>query len=89
LFEDIAEAAAEECFRADSYIAMTDGGEPPLADCFECGRETFLVEEEHRIVCGATPHHKTCWICGAGLGVEEQNFGGLCSYHHWQKMKGD
>ena len=88
-YEDIAESAAEECFGADMYIAMTDGGDPPLVDCFECGRATFLLEDEQCIVCGATPHHQRCAVCGASLSVEEQQFEGLCSYHHWQAMKND
>jgi hypothetical protein len=86
-FEDIAESAAEECFGAEMYIAMTDGGDPPLVDCFECGKTTFLLEDELCIVCGATPHHRNCAVCGESLSVEEQDYDGLCSYHHWQAMK--
>lgn len=88
-FEDIAEPAAEECFGTETYIAMTDGGDPPLTDCFECGRTTFLLVDELCIVCGATPHHQKCAVCGSSLSVEEQIFNGLCSYHHWHLMKGD
>lgn len=86
-FEDIAETAAEECFGADMYIAMTDGGDPPLADCFECGRTTFLMEDELCIVCGASPHYHKCAVCGVALTVEEQQFNGRCSYHYWPAMK--
>lgn len=88
-FEDMAEAAAEECFSTDMYIAMTDGGEPPLADCFECGRETFLVENGICIVCGAMPQYQECAVCGTALSIGEQQFGGLCSYHHWHAMRED
>lgn len=88
-FEDIAEAAAEDCLSGEMYIAMTDGGDLPLADCFECGRTTFLVESEICMLCGASPHYKECAVCDARLGVDEQEFDGLCSYHHWQAMKDD
>ena len=88
-FEDIAEAAAEECFSGDMYVAMTDGGDPPLVDCFECGRSTFLLEDELCIVCGASPHHQKCTVCSAQLSIEEQQFNGLCSYHHAQATKDD
>lgn len=45
-FEALAEAAAEACYFSEMYLAMTDGGEPPLTTCFECGRETFLAEDQ-------------------------------------------
>lgn len=88
-FDEIAESAAEECFGADIYIAMTDGGDPPLVDCFECGRTTFLLEDQLCMVCSASPQYQRCTVCGTSLSVEEQQFNGLCSYHHWQAMKGD
>lgn len=82
LFENIAEDATEECFGAECYIAVKDGGYPPVVDCPECGRDTFLLDEELCIVCSATPHHRTCAVCGRGLSIEEQQFDGLCSYHY-------
>lgn len=88
-FEEIAESAAEECFGVDMYIAMTDGGEPPLVDCFECGKTTFLLEDGLCMLCGATPHYNKCAVCSADIGVEEQQFNGLCSYHHWRSIKDD
>jgi hypothetical protein len=88
-FEEMAEEATERAYASDMYIAATDGGDAPVAECFECGRETFLVEENQCIVCGAVPKEMRCAVCGNELGLAEQNLGGLCSYHHWQKMKGD
>jgi hypothetical protein len=89
LFEDIAEEAAAEAFAADAYIAMTDGGEPPLATCHNCSRETFLPEESVCFACGAALDYTECYVCHAPLGPEEQDFGGLCSYHHWVARKDD
>jgi hypothetical protein len=88
-FEDIAEAAAEECFGADMHVAMTEGGDPLLIDCIECGRTTFLLDDERCIVCGASTHHQMCAVCGSRLSIKEQQFQGLCAYHHWQAMKND
>lgn len=88
-FESLAEAAAEECYGADMYLAAKDGGEPPLTDCHECGRSTFVLNEGYCLACNATLHYETCAICHTGLGPEDQEFGGLCSYHSYVASKGD
>lgn len=88
-FEDIVEAAVSECYFAESYIAMTDGGEPPLATCHDCGRETFLNEIGECLACAASLQYHECVICHASLGPDEQRFRGLCGYHHWQAEKDD
>lgn len=82
-------SAAEECFGTEVYISMTDGGEPPLVSCHECGKETFLLGEGTCIACGAALDYTECGVCGASLGTEEQDFNGLCSYHNWLAMKDD
>jgi hypothetical protein len=89
LFEDLAESAAEECYGTEMYLSMTEGGEPPLASCHECGKETFLIQDGICIACGATLDYDKCVVCSASLGTEEQDFNGLCSYHHWQATKDD
>jgi len=71
------------------YIAATDGGDPPVVDCYQCGQTAFLLEDGLCIVCGADIQHTECAVCGESLGVEDQPFGGICSYHHWQAMKDD
>lgn len=89
LFEDLAEAAAHDCYFSEMYLAMTDGGDPPLATCYECGRETFLTAEQVCIACSATLHYTECVLCGEGLSVDEQALDGLCSYHHHMAGKDD
>lgn len=89
LFGDLAESAAEECFFTEMYLSMTDGGEPPLAICHECGKEAFLTQDKVCIACGATFDYNECAVCGTLLGTEEQDSNGLCGYHHWQAMKDD
>lgn len=86
-FEEIAESAAEECFAGDAYIAMTDGGDPPLAECYVCARNTYVIEDQECIVCGATPKYQYCAVCSKKLSVEEQYFNGLCSYHDYLALK--
>jgi hypothetical protein len=88
-FDDIVEAAVGDRYFAESYIAMTDGGDPPLGTCPECGKETFLYETGECLACAATLRYHECVVCGEALGPEEQQFKGLCSYHHWQNEKAD
>jgi len=89
LFEDLAESAANSCYEWEMYIAMTDGGEPPLTQCHECGTETYVVEEDLCARCGTSKEFHECFLCGATLDTSEQDFGGLCGYHYWQAQKDD
>lgn len=87
--DDIIEVAVGECYYAESYFAMTDGGDQPLGMCHECGKETFLYEAGECLACAATLRYHECTVCGATLGPEEQRFKGLCGYHGWQAEKDD
>ncbi|MGH8109957.1 MAG: hypothetical protein ACREO1_14710 [Arenimonas sp.] len=89
LFEQIAEAAAYACYFSEMYLAMTDGGDPPLTTCHECGRDTFLYEDQVCIACAATLEFTACAVCDEPLGTEDQELNGLCGYHHHQLTKDD
>ncbi|AVA34662.1 hypothetical protein RN01_30445 [Cupriavidus sp. SHE] len=86
---DLLEKALGEYFAYDIYIAATDGGDSPIGTCWECGRDTYVLEEKTCIACDATPKHDECAVCGAGIGPDEQEFNGLCGYHYNQMMKDD
>jgi hypothetical protein len=86
---EIVENAVGECFAGESYIAVKDGGEPPVEECWECGRETFVFELGECIACGVTPKHATCPACHTGLSIQEQGLGGICSRCHYLLMKDD
>jgi hypothetical protein len=87
--DDIIDNAVKECFYADIYSAMKDGEEPPVDTCPECGRETFILQEDLCVACGGSLSYHSCAVCGESLGPGDQEFDGLCSYHHWQLMKDD
>jgi hypothetical protein len=89
LFENLVEKAAHDCYFSEMYLAMTDGGDPPLATCHECSRETFLVQEQVCMACGGKLYYAECALCGEGLSVDEQDLGGLCGYHHHMANKND
>ncbi|MBU67013.1 MAG: hypothetical protein CL858_26775 [Cupriavidus sp.] len=86
---DMLEKAVAEHFAYEIYTSFTDGGESPVATCWECGRETFVRAEKECLACTTTPEYDTCAVCSAGLGPDEQEFNGLCGYHYHQAMKDD
>jgi len=86
---DLLGKALGDYFAYDIYIAATDGGDSPVGTCWECGRDTYVLEEKLCIACDATPEHDECAVCGAGIGPDEQEFNGLCGYHCSQLMKDD
>lgn len=88
-FDEMIEEAVNEYYFAENYIAMTDGGDPPLATCHECGRDTFLFEIGQCLACCESLKYFECAVCHTSLGPEEQRFKGLCGYHHWQADKDD
>lgn len=88
-FEDVIEQAVSDCYAAESYIAATDGGDQPVAMCHECARTTFLLAEGRCIACNSELEFTKCAICGVGLGPDDQDNNGLCSYHAWQANKDD
>lgn len=83
------EEAVSDCYSADCYIAMTDGGEQPVADCHVCGKGTFVFEEGRCLACRETLRYTRCAICGDGLGPDDQGNCGLCSYDAWHAEKDD
>jgi hypothetical protein len=88
--EDMLEAALLLEAEDANYIAMTDGGDPPLATCPECARETFIRDINECVLCEATIPDQ-CAVCGAGISVEDYDpdYPLLCGYHAYQAQKDD
>ena len=59
-YAELVEHAVEACFAGEAYIAMTDGGDQPVEDCFDCGRGTYIQELDECVACGVTLTHRTC-----------------------------
>lgn len=76
-YEDIIEYAAEATFYAESYIAMTDGGDAVLDWCSSCGNHTHIVAEGHCVCCGEQATHTTCSNCGS-MGAHDEDYNGMC-----------
>jgi len=81
-YETIVSHILAEHFGFDNYLATKEGCDYSLVECFECGNETFVVDEGMCMICEAEIQYSECSVCGAALSVEEQDLGGLCSYHH-------
>jgi hypothetical protein len=88
-FDEIITEAVAECWAGASFIAYKDGGDDPIEDCRACGLGTFLVIEDRCLACSESREHRVCAVCYAYLGADEQEFGGLCGYHHNQLHKDD
>jgi hypothetical protein len=69
-----------------------DGGEPEIEECNECGRDTFVISEQHCLWCPAELDYPECTVCEEPLRQEDQCNGGLCGYHlhvHEKMMRDD
>jgi hypothetical protein len=80
--------ALASALSGEVYIAMTDGGDPPIASCPECGADAFLTEEWRCIVCGAEPEAK-CARCSNPIPVEELDSSPFCGYCEYISNKDD
>lgn len=73
-----------------TYIAMTDGGEPPIVACFECGQTTYIIDAGECVVCDASAPGK-CSVCNETIHPNDYNpdYPGLCGYHahQWQRVE--
>jgi len=88
-FDQVVEAAVEDCYFYESYIAMTDGGEQPVGTCPDCAKETYLYEDGRCIACFGELKYLRCEVCGSELGPDDQGNRGLCVYHGWQAGRDD
>jgi uncharacterized protein (DUF983 family) len=80
--------ALASALSGEAYIAMTDGGDPPVVRCPECGEKAFLTEEWQCTLCDAEPEGK-CAMCGNSIPVEELDSSPLCGYCAYISSKDD
>jgi hypothetical protein len=69
-------------FSAESYIAMTDGGDQPVDTCNECGLDTYVIDESFVGCCWCGTQLDECARCYVGLNpsnVSSDN-SSLCGY---------
>lgn len=71
----------EAAFEGDLFESAQSGDTPPLDECPSCGEETYIAEDDCCASCKYEREYKECNICYNTLSLEEQELGGLCSYH--------
>jgi len=78
IYEDLVELAASEYFEGAMYISMTDGGDPPITDCSDCGG-IYLYEEN---ICASCGHEAvgSCIACGQTILAEEMSLEPYCGW---------
>ena len=84
----------EECLNAHmsilEHINYLDGGDPLIYVCPNCDVSAFINEEEECAMCCQKLEYVACGVCDEGLlGPDDQEYGGLCSYHAYQINKND
>jgi len=80
--------ALASALSGEAYIAMSDGGVPPVVQCPECSEDAFLTKEWQCTLCGAAPD-PWCAMCGNRIPVEELNPSRVCGYCYHIAKKGD
>lgn len=69
-----------------------DGGEPGIESCNSCQRDTFVINDQRCLWCGAQLDYLECIVCEEPLGQGDQYNSGLCGYHshvHEKLMRDD
>jgi hypothetical protein len=73
-YEDTGESAANSyilnIMGMDEYSTVKDGGEYPLYECPQCGKDTFVLDSENE--------RALCFSCDFECNVEELEFCGSC-----------
>ena len=84
-------AAVYDANAINAYVAMTDGGDPPVGTCPQCDEETYVFSEGGCALCGfSMPESATCAICDEGLSLDDyRERDNLCSYHRYVMAKDD
>ena len=87
VMEERIEEALEDSTGVEAHIMIKDGGVSPTANCPECNRETWIVDEGNCIFCGALD--LTCSFCQETFHPDEFNYNeGQCGYcvHRMEKL---
>lgn len=89
LFQNSIPDLVADHFELDYFLSAKEGDGSPTSVCHECGFDTFVIEEDKCVMCGAKRQYSSCYICGEELGTDEQEFDGLCCYHFNVMSKDD
>ena len=89
--EQAVETTLQAHYAGEAYVAATDGGDPPLHMCPECGTEAYLLTYEHTGCAWCGEKLGTCVLCEEPLTPENVPFDDTrwCSYCAYKMSKND
>jgi hypothetical protein len=89
----VAEEATGEYLAWDVHQAAKEGDHPPLENCPECDRDTYVLSEGSCLNpgCGFSLDGYKCAVCSEGLTLDDYRYGDghFCSYHARVMSKDD
>lgn len=93
-WDEVLEAGIAVEAAYDNYRSVKDGGEPAVVRCFECGRDTYSIEDGRCLLnCGADDSDLECIVCGTRPFpddyVSETHMCSGCHYSHQKLMEED
>lgn len=76
------EQALKSRYEWENYVAMTDGGDPALGECPECGNMTYIQHDEINGCAWCGMSLEKCWRCNVKLTplIASVNDSALCDY---------
>lgn len=87
-FETAAGEAIDDYYTGENHFSIKDGGEPITIECPECSTETYLLDEDHCLICGESAT-RVCEVCGNTIPFSEIDGSGVCGYCRHQMSKDD
>lgn len=87
-FKDLAPQAISAYFTRENYWSIKDGGDPLTITCPECHEETYVLEDDACILCGASVDRE-CQMCGQLILPHEIDGEGYCSRCSYMLSKND
>lgn len=87
-FYDVLEQCIDDSLGGEAYACAMDGETPPYDTCYECGKNTYIHEENCCVACDYEMEYTHCEICEERLSLEDQYNEGKCGYcqYKWEKM---
>lgn len=90
-FEKVVIPALQQSFAGQLYEAASQGGEPGLDRCYDCGRHTFAVAEGRCAICLVEGETSDCSMCETPMTREEiyynEKFCGYCNHMYEKTMR--
>jgi len=87
-YDTFAEEAVIQFCGPSNRLEVPDGGEPANIECPECGRATYLLDEDICVLCGCSVE-RTCRNCALPIPASELEDDGLCGWCRHMDRKDD